>query len=76
MFLEHTYWAKDIIFLITEYEFVGMQAWLGAYHADHSQCMYFFVDNSVLLYIFSIIEPFFKTYFIFIYSNGSFTQTV
>lgn len=26
------YWAKDIIFLITEYEQLGMQAWLDAYH--------------------------------------------
>ncbi|CAK1591425.1 unnamed protein product [Parnassius mnemosyne] len=26
------YWAKDIIFLITEYEQLGMQAWLEAYH--------------------------------------------
>jgi glycosylphosphatidylinositol transamidase len=26
------YWAKDIIFLITEHEQLGMQAWLEAYH--------------------------------------------
>uniref|UniRef100_A0A182RL25 GPI-anchor transamidase component GPAA1 n=1 Tax=Anopheles funestus TaxID=62324 RepID=A0A182RL25_ANOFN len=26
------YWAKDIIFLITEQEQLGMQAWLEAYH--------------------------------------------
>ncbi|KAK0161101.1 hypothetical protein PV327_009614 [Microctonus hyperodae] len=26
------YWAKDIIFLITEHEQLGMQAWLDAYH--------------------------------------------
>lgn len=26
------YWAKDIIFLVTEYEQLGMQAWLDAYH--------------------------------------------
>ncbi|XP_037048828.1 glycosylphosphatidylinositol anchor attachment 1 protein [Bradysia coprophila] len=26
------YWAKDIIFLITEQEQLGMQAWLQAYH--------------------------------------------
>ena len=26
------YWAKDIIFLITEHEQLGIQAWLDAYH--------------------------------------------
>lgn len=26
------YWAKDIIFLVTEHEQLGMQAWLEAYH--------------------------------------------
>lgn len=31
-FRKHTYWAKDIIFLITEHEQLGMQAWLDAYH--------------------------------------------
>ncbi|XP_044760728.1 glycosylphosphatidylinositol anchor attachment 1 protein [Coccinella septempunctata] len=28
------YWAKDIIFLITEHEQLGIQAWLEAYHQD------------------------------------------
>ncbi|GLV39733.1 Glycosylphosphatidylinositol anchor attachment 1 [Carabus blaptoides fortunei] len=27
------YWAKDIIFLITEHEQLGIQAWLEAYHS-------------------------------------------
>lgn len=31
-FLEEKYWAKDIIFLVTEHEQLGMQAWLEAYH--------------------------------------------
>lgn len=26
------YWAKDIIFVVTEHEQLGMQAWLEAYH--------------------------------------------
>ncbi|CAD6209732.1 GSCOCG00010820001-RA-CDS [Cotesia congregata] len=26
------YWAKDIVFLVTEHEQLGMQAWLDAYH--------------------------------------------
>lgn len=30
--LEQMYWAKDIIFLVTEHEQLGMQAWLEAYH--------------------------------------------
>lgn len=31
-FRAQNYWAKDIIFLITEHEMLGMQAWLEAYH--------------------------------------------
>ncbi|RXG56057.1 Glycosylphosphatidylinositol anchor attachment 1 protein [Armadillidium vulgare] len=31
-FSEQVYWAKDIIFLITEHEQLGAQAWLEAYH--------------------------------------------
>nr|XP_033790957.1 glycosylphosphatidylinositol anchor attachment 1 protein isoform X1 [Geotrypetes seraphini] len=26
------YWAKDIIFLVNEYDLIGMEAWLEAYH--------------------------------------------
>jgi len=33
-FRDQTYWAKDIIFLVTEYELVGMQAWLNGYFQD------------------------------------------
>ncbi|KAL7297374.1 hypothetical protein TKK_0009759 [Trichogramma kaykai] len=29
---QQRYWAKDIIFLVTEHEQLGMQAWLDAYH--------------------------------------------
>lgn len=31
-FPEEKYWSKDIIFLITEHEQLGIQAWLEAYH--------------------------------------------
>lgn len=31
-FRKQIYWAKDIIFLVTQHEFLGMQAWLEAYH--------------------------------------------
>lgn len=31
------YWAKDIIFLITEFEQLGMQAWLEAYHGLNNE---------------------------------------
>lgn len=30
------YWAKDVIFLVTEHELVGFQAWLDAYHEVQS----------------------------------------
>lgn len=29
---EQKYWAKDIIFLVTDGEQLGMHAWLDAYH--------------------------------------------
>ena len=32
IFLGQKYWAKDLIFLITEHEQLGAQAWLEAYH--------------------------------------------
>ncbi|XP_063237453.1 glycosylphosphatidylinositol anchor attachment 1 protein [Bacillus rossius redtenbacheri] len=31
-FRRQKYWAKDVIFLVTEHEQLGMQAWLEAYH--------------------------------------------
>ena len=31
-FRHKKYWAKDIIFVITEHEQLGMQAWLESYH--------------------------------------------
>lgn len=30
--LDQVYWAKDIIFLMTEHEQLGVEAWLQAYH--------------------------------------------
>jgi len=36
-FREHTYWAKDIIFLIVEDDMIGMQAWLSAYHHTYNE---------------------------------------
>jgi len=36
-FREHTYWAKDIIFLIAEDDMIGMQAWLSAYHHSYNE---------------------------------------
>lgn len=32
MMRHKSYWAKDIIFLFAEYDSVGVQAWLDAYH--------------------------------------------
>ncbi|XP_049879902.1 glycosylphosphatidylinositol anchor attachment 1 protein [Pectinophora gossypiella] len=36
------YWAKDIIFLVTEHEQLGMQAWLEAYHGLQSDTETFY----------------------------------
>jgi len=44
-FREHTYWAKDVIFLITEDDMIGMQAWLSAYHHTYSE---FIVPDELL----------------------------
>ncbi|KAL4717697.1 hypothetical protein ACJJTC_000846 [Scirpophaga incertulas] len=38
------YWAKDIIFLVTEHEQLGMQAWLEAYHGLHSDAETFYTS--------------------------------
>ena len=32
LILGQKYWAKDVIFLVTEHEQLGIQAWLEAYH--------------------------------------------
>lgn len=34
--LGQKYWAKDLIFLITDHEQLGAQAWLEAYHQTSS----------------------------------------
>ncbi|KAK3085911.1 hypothetical protein FSP39_010424 [Pinctada imbricata] len=36
-FKKQTYWSKDIIFLITDHEQIGMQAWLDGYHEINAQ---------------------------------------
>ncbi|CAH2097898.1 unnamed protein product [Euphydryas editha] len=38
------YWAKDIIFLITEHEQLGMQAWLEAYHGLQRESASFYTS--------------------------------
>jgi glycosylphosphatidylinositol transamidase len=35
-FASKNYWAKDIIFLISDADLLGTQAWLNAYHAERS----------------------------------------
>jgi hypothetical protein len=35
---ENPYWAKNIIFLLTDFEEVGLHAWLEAYHGTSSPC--------------------------------------
>ncbi|XP_028176972.1 glycosylphosphatidylinositol anchor attachment 1 protein [Ostrinia furnacalis] len=38
------YWAKDIIFLVTEHEQLGMQAWLEAYHGLNNNAETFYTS--------------------------------
>jgi hypothetical protein len=35
-FLAASYWARDVIFVVTEHEQLGMEAWLEAYHYTSS----------------------------------------
>ncbi|ESO90988.1 hypothetical protein LOTGIDRAFT_191474 [Lottia gigantea] len=35
-FRKQTYWAKDIVFVLTEFDEIGMQAWLDGYHQTKS----------------------------------------
>ena len=35
-----SYWSKDIIFLVTDKDQLGMQAWLDAYHGISNSCKY------------------------------------
>jgi len=46
-FRHQKYWAKDIIFLITQHEQLGMQAWLEAYH--RTSCGYVNYGNPQVL---------------------------
>ena len=32
--IDHSYWAKDIVFVISDGYLDGMQAWLGTYHGS------------------------------------------
>ncbi len=36
IFLAASYWARDVIFVVTEHEQLGMEAWLEAYHYTSS----------------------------------------
>jgi len=36
-FSSQSFWAKDIIFVLTEHEVHGMKAWLSSYFTDHSE---------------------------------------
>ena len=42
LFTDHipgkSYWSKDIIFLVTDKDQLGMQAWLDAYHGISNSC--------------------------------------
>ena len=32
------YWSKDIIFVVSDHEQIGMQAWLDGYHQVDAEC--------------------------------------
>lgn len=38
-----TYWSKDIIFLVSDHEQIGLQAWLDGYHDINSECTYMYL---------------------------------
>ena len=38
VFVGKSYWSKDIIFLVTDKDQLGMQAWLDAYHGLPNSC--------------------------------------
>ena len=45
--LEYSHWARDIIFVASDDDLAGMQAWLSAYHEDVQSskahlCLYHF----------------------------------
>jgi hypothetical protein len=50
-FRHQKYWAKDIIFLITQHEQLGMQAWLEAYH--RTSCGYVNYGSPEVKFIYS-----------------------
>ena len=39
-----TYWSKDIIFLVSDHEQIGLQAWLDGYHDINSECTYMYLE--------------------------------
>lgn len=39
-----TYWSKDIIFLVSDHEQIGLQAWLDGYHDINSECTYLYLE--------------------------------
>ena len=38
VFAGKSYWSKDIIFLVTDKDQLGMQAWLDSYHGLPNAC--------------------------------------
>ena len=54
-FRHQKYWAKDIIFLITQHEQLGMQAWLEAYH--RTSCGYVNYGSPEVIFIMFLRLP-------------------
>src|SRR5882757_8927056 len=49
---DYSYWAKDIVFVISDGYLDGMQAWLGAYHGSEQY------SKLSCIFVYIIIYPF------------------
>ena len=43
--LGQPYWSKDIIFLVSDHEQIGMQAWLDGYHQVDAKCKFATINH-------------------------------
>ncbi|KAJ2082278.1 Glycosyl phosphatidyl inositol protein transamidase complex subunit [Coemansia sp. RSA 988] len=58
---EQVYWAKDIIFVVTDAGEIGMEQWLRAYHGHHTQSP-LYVRSGIIQAALSLELPPAKTY--------------
>ena len=60
LFLDKHYWAKDVIFLVTDREYMGAKAWVEAYHGVDGSTLHgkSAVYNTVTICIFNVLHTF------------------